>query len=82
MMPGHHSHGTPAKVRKSSPNSTKQGPMKATIPISSVFKNPNSLRHISPTLSPTSWKSRISPDHPSGQRSPGSTLYKGKYHKS
>lgn len=78
MMSGHHSHGTPAKVRKSSPNSTKQGPMKATIPISSVFKNPNSLRHISPTLSPTSWKSRISPDHPSGQRSPGSTLYKVK----
>ncbi|KAF2882605.1 hypothetical protein ILUMI_23573 [Ignelater luminosus] len=78
-MSGHHGQSTPARVRKSSPNAIKQGPMKATIPISSVLKNSNSLKNTSPTLSPTSscWKTRISPDHPSGQRSPGSTVYKG-----
>ncbi|KAB0798823.1 hypothetical protein PPYR_06703 [Photinus pyralis] len=67
------------RVRKSSPNTIKQGPMKATIPIASVLKNPSSLKCISPAISPTScWKTRISPDHPSGQRSPGSTVYKVK----
>ncbi|KAF5272172.1 hypothetical protein FQA39_LY01254 [Lamprigera yunnana] len=78
-MSGSHGQTSSARVRKLSPNTIKQGPMKATIPISSVLKNPNNLRNNSPTKSPTSsWKTRISPDHPSGQRSPGSTVYKAK----
>ncbi|XP_044732213.1 glucocorticoid-induced transcript 1 protein-like isoform X2 [Chrysoperla carnea] len=67
---------------KSSPSSLKQGPMKATIPMISLFKqqttNLRKSKSNSPTLSPTNaWKTR-SPDHSSGQRSPGSTCYKVK----
>nr|CAD7201235.1 unnamed protein product [Timema douglasi] len=73
------------KVRKSSPSSSKQGPMRATLPMSSLLRQGSNLRKSksnSPTLSPTSsWKTRISPDAPStGQRSPGSINYKGKSH--
>ncbi|XP_068082031.1 protein FAM117B isoform X2 [Anabrus simplex] len=71
------------RVRKSSPCSSKQGPMRATLPMSSLFRQGSSLRKSksnSPTLSPTSaWKTRISPEASlSGQRSPGSVNYKGK----
>ncbi|XP_018320298.1 glucocorticoid-induced transcript 1 protein isoform X2 [Agrilus planipennis] len=73
-----HTQGTPARVRKSSPSS-KQGPLKATVPMSSLLKNSNNLRRNSPNLSPTcSWKNRFSPDRSSGQRSPGSASYRGK----
>ncbi|XP_066158647.1 protein FAM117B-like isoform X4 [Euwallacea fornicatus] len=74
--------GTPCRVPKTPPNSGK-GPLKATIPISSVMKQSGNVKEaVSPTLgppiSPFSWKSRTSPDHASGQRSPGSSTYKGK----
>lgn len=70
-------HGTPSRVTKSSPSSMKQGPMRATIPMSSVIKQSTHIRKThSPTLSPTWWKARTSPD--SGLRSPGSTAYKEK----
>ncbi|XP_063232697.1 protein FAM117B-like isoform X2 [Bacillus rossius redtenbacheri] len=73
----------PQRVRKSSPSSSKQGPMRATLPMSSLLRQSSNLKKSksnSPTLSPTSsWKTRISPDTPStGQRSPGSLSYKGK----
>ncbi|GJQ71642.1 hypothetical protein Trydic_g11340 [Trypoxylus dichotomus] len=70
-------HGTPSRVTKSSPSSMKQGPMRATIPMSSVIKQSTHIRKThSPSLSPTWWKTRTSPD--SGLRSPGSTAYKEK----
>lgn len=59
----------------------KQGPMRATLPVSSVMKQGGSLKRNqgnSPTLSPTNIWRRISPDHAlSGQRSPGAVNYKG-----
>ncbi|KDR22423.1 hypothetical protein L798_01417, partial [Zootermopsis nevadensis] len=72
------------RVRKSSPSSSsKQGPMRATLPMSSLLRQGSNLRKSksnSPTLSPTSaWKTVISPDGSlSGQRSPGSLSYKAK----
>ncbi|GLH15928.1 Uncharacterized protein GBIM_20330 [Gryllus bimaculatus] len=72
------------RVRKSSPcSSSKQGPMRATLPMSSLLRQSSNLRKSksnSPTLSPTSaWKTRFSPEASlSGQRSPGSVSYKGK----
>lgn len=68
-------------VRKSSPSS-KQGPMKATLPMSSLTRQNSNLiqsQNSSPTLSPTSsWKSRTSPDPSlSGLRSPGAVNYRG-----
>ncbi|CAH0585695.1 unnamed protein product [Chrysodeixis includens] len=60
----------------------KQGPMRATLPVSSVMKQSGGLKKNaanSPTLSPTNAWRRISPDHAlSGQRSPGAVNYKGK----
>lgn len=69
-------------VRKSSPSS-KQGPMKATLPMSSLTRQNSNLiqsQNNSPTLSPTSsWKSRTSPDPSlSGLRSPGAVNYRGR----
>ncbi|KAG8227933.1 hypothetical protein J437_LFUL008745, partial [Ladona fulva] len=71
------------RVRKSSPCSSKQGPLRATLPMSSLMRQGSNLRKSksnSPTLSPTSsWKTRISPESVlSGQRSPGSLSYRGK----
>lgn len=68
------------RLPKSSPNLVKQGPLKATIPISSVMKpSSNLIFGSSSTVSPTCyWKNRASPDQNSGQRSPGSVGYKGK----
>ncbi|XP_049809834.1 protein FAM117B-like isoform X1 [Schistocerca nitens] len=72
------------RVPKSSPcSSSKQGPMRATLPMSSLLRQGSNVRKSksnSPTLSPTSaWKMRISPEASlSGQRSPGSLSYKGK----
>ncbi|KAJ8985035.1 hypothetical protein NQ317_016946 [Molorchus minor] len=82
-MSGQHNQSTPARIQKSSPNLAKQGPMKATIPMSSVLKQSSNLKSgnnsNSPAVSPTYyWKSRTSPDHSSGQRSPGSSAYKSK----
>lgn len=69
---------TPSKMPKSSPNSVKQGPMKATIPMSSVLKQGSTLRSSSATVSPTHcFKNRTSPDHSSNLRSPGSSLIRG-----
>lgn len=69
---------TPSKMPKSSPNSNKQGPMKATIPMSSVLKQGSSLRSSSATVSPTyCFKNRTSPEHSSSPRSPGSSILKG-----
>nr|XP_032517301.1 protein FAM117B-like [Danaus plexippus plexippus] len=59
----------------------KQGPMRATLPVSSVMKGGSLKKNAanSPTLSPTNLWRRISPDHAlSGQRSPGAVNYKGK----
>ncbi|XP_039753518.1 protein FAM117B-like isoform X2 [Pararge aegeria] len=59
----------------------KQGPMRATLPVSSVMKGGGLKKNAanSPTLSPTNVWRRISPDHAlSGQRSPGAVNYKGK----
>ncbi|XP_063536475.1 glucocorticoid-induced transcript 1 protein-like [Cydia strobilella] len=59
----------------------KQGPMRATLPVSSVMKGGGLKKSTgnSPTLSPTNVWRRISPDHAlSGQRSPGAVNYKGK----
>ncbi|XP_011307338.1 glucocorticoid-induced transcript 1 protein isoform X2 [Fopius arisanus] len=79
------------RMRKSSPcSTTKQGPMRATLPVSSLLRQSrqgSSLRKSnsnSPTVSPTNanaWRAaRISPDTSasSGQRSPGSLSYKAK----
>ncbi|XP_076251411.1 protein FAM117B-like isoform X2 [Rhynchophorus ferrugineus] len=75
---------TPCRVAKTPPNSCKQGPMKATIPMSGVVKptstvksarSPTMVTCISPSLS---WRNRTSPEQASGQRSPGSSSYKGK----
>ncbi|XP_012265729.1 protein FAM117B-like isoform X2 [Athalia rosae] len=72
------------RMRKSSPCSTsKQGPMRATLPMSSLLRQSSSLKKSnsnSPTVSPTNaWRARISPDQSSsGQRSPGSLSYKAK----
>lgn len=59
----------------------KQGPMRATLPVSSLMKQSGGLRKScgnSPTLSPTNNWRRASPDHSlSGQRSPGAVNYKG-----
>lgn len=58
----------------------KQGPMRATLPVSSVMKGGGLKKNAanSPTLSPTNVWRRISPDHAlSGQRSPGAVNYKG-----
>lgn len=58
----------------------KQGPMRATLPVSSVMKGGSLKKSTgnSPTLSPTNVWRRISPDHAlSGQRSPGAVNYKG-----
>ncbi|XP_029164328.1 glucocorticoid-induced transcript 1 protein-like isoform X1 [Nylanderia fulva] len=76
------------RMRKSSPCS-KQGPMRATLPVSSLMRQgrqSSSLRKSnsnSPTVSPTNaavWRARISPEtsSSSGQRSPGSLSYKAK----
>lgn len=60
----------------------KKGPMRATLPVSSVMKPTASYKNSSgnsPILSPTNLWRRISPDHAlSGQRSPGAVNYKGK----
>ncbi|KAJ8943474.1 hypothetical protein NQ318_006327 [Aromia moschata] len=79
-MSGQHSQSTPARIQKTSPNSAKQGPLKATIPMSSVLKQSSNFKSAnSPAISPTFyWKNRNSPDHSSGQRSPGSAAYKAK----
>ena len=80
--------GTSQRMRKSSPCSTsKQGPMRATLPVSSLLRHSrqgSTLRksnNNSPTVSPTNvnaWRARISPEtSSSGQRSPGSLSYKG-----
>ncbi|XP_043666682.1 protein FAM117B-like isoform X2 [Vespula pensylvanica] len=78
------------RMRKSSPCSTsKQGPMRATLPVSSLLRQGrqgSSLRKSnsnSPTVSPpnaSTWRTRISPETSasSGQRSPGSLSYKAK----
>ncbi|CAH1404421.1 unnamed protein product [Nezara viridula] len=63
--------------------SSKQGPLKATLPVSSLTRQNNSIkegRSKSPSLSPSvSCKVRISPDtNISGLRSPGAVNYKGK----
>ncbi|XP_011330741.1 glucocorticoid-induced transcript 1 protein isoform X3 [Ooceraea biroi] len=76
------------RVRKSSPCS-KQGPMRATLPVSSLLRqgrqgsNLRKSNSNSPTVSPTNaaaWRARISPEtsSSSGQRSPGSLSYKAK----
>lgn len=83
IMSGQQSNsGTPCRVPKTPPNSGKQGPMKATIPISGVVKQSSNVRMSpipGPSVSPSlSWRNRASPDHTSGQRSPGSSSYKGK----
>ncbi|XP_033230791.1 glucocorticoid-induced transcript 1 protein-like [Belonocnema kinseyi] len=81
--------GTSQRMRKSSPCSTsKQGPMRATLPVSSLLRHSrqgSTLRksnNNSPTVSPTNvnaWRARISPEtSSSGQRSPGSLSYKAK----
>lgn len=62
--------------------SSKQGPLKATLPVSSLTRQNNSIkegRSKSPSLSPSvSCKARISPDtNISGLRSPGAVNYKG-----
>ncbi|XP_039297084.1 protein FAM117B [Nilaparvata lugens] len=74
-------------IRRSSPSSSKSGPLKATLPMSSLTRQNSNLRQHSQdnspvTLSPTSpWKTRASPDHIlSGIRSPGALNYKGKCH--
>nr|XP_022903722.1 glucocorticoid-induced transcript 1 protein-like isoform X1 [Onthophagus taurus] len=68
---------TARAAAKTSLSSQKQGPLKATIPMSSVLKHPGHIRKgHSPQLSPTIWKPRTSSD--SGLRSPGSTVYKEK----
>lgn len=86
-MSGHQSGAsTPCRVAKTPPNSCKQGPLKATIPMSGVVKQSSSVRSVSgksptmgPPISPSfSWRSRTSPEQVSGQRSPGSSSYKGK----
>ncbi|XP_066599298.1 glucocorticoid-induced transcript 1 protein-like isoform X2 [Prorops nasuta] len=78
------------RMRKSSPCSTaKQGPMRATLPVSSLLRQGRQATGLrksnsnSPTVSPTnasSWRARISPEtsSSSGQRSPGSLSYKAK----
>lgn len=71
-----------SRVRKQSDCPVgKQGPMRATLPVSSVMKQSGGLKKNaanSPTLSPTNVWRRISPDHAlSGQRSPGAVNYKG-----
>ncbi|XP_017775304.1 PREDICTED: protein FAM117B-like isoform X2 [Nicrophorus vespilloides] len=70
------------RVLKSSPSGlSKQGPIKATIPMSSLVKQSSSLQK-SPTImssyctTNTTWKNTISSNH-SGQRSPGSSINKG-----
>lgn len=70
------------RVRKSSPCPAKQGPMRATLPMSSLMRQGSNIRKSksnSPTISPPSaWKTRTSPDATlSGQRSPGSLSYRG-----
>ncbi|GBP74570.1 hypothetical protein EVAR_59505_1 [Eumeta japonica] len=72
-----------SRVRKQSDCPVgKQGPMRATLPVSSVMKQSGGLKKgsgNSPNLSPTNVWRRISPDHAlSGQRSPGAVNYKGK----
>lgn len=69
---------TPSKMPKSSPNAIKQGPMKATIPMSSVLKQGSTLRSSSATVSPTyCFKSRTSPEHSPCLRSAGEQFLKG-----
>ncbi|XP_050304393.1 protein FAM117B-like isoform X2 [Anthonomus grandis grandis] len=76
--------GTSCRMAKTPPNAGKQGPLKATIPISSVIKHPNNVgNETSPvrgtSISPLfSWRNRTSPEHASGQRSPGSSCNKVK----
>ncbi|CAH0554868.1 unnamed protein product [Brassicogethes aeneus] len=79
-MSGQSNQSTPGRMQKSSPNSCKQGPLKATIPISSVLKqNSGLISDNSPNISPTcNWKARYSPDPAFGQRSPGSPCNKEK----
>lgn len=67
-------------VRKSP--SSKQLPMKATLPMSSFTRQNSNLKKSqsnSPTSSPTtSWRTRTSPDaNLSGVRSPGALNYRG-----
>lgn len=52
--------------------SGKQGPMKATLPVSSLTRQGNSIKQSSPPGQP--WKLHLSPD--TGLRSPGSLNYK------
>ncbi|XP_034946155.1 protein FAM117B-like isoform X2 [Chelonus insularis] len=78
------------RMRKSSPcSTTKQGPMRATLPVSSLLRQSrqgSNLRQSnsnSPAVSPTNtnaWRARNSPETSasSGQRSPGSLSYKAK----
>nr|CAH7750161.1 unnamed protein product [Callosobruchus chinensis] len=74
------SQGTPSKLAKGSPTSTKPRPLKATLPMSSVVKQSNNIKSSRSTaVSPTfTWKTRAFGDEPSGQRSPGSSDFKGK----
>lgn len=69
------------KVRRSSPISgSKQGPLKAILPVSSLMKKECNLKKSKSNSPTSSLKSRFSPDGSlSGQRSPGSLSYKGKY---
>ncbi|RZF45665.1 hypothetical protein LSTR_LSTR013012 [Laodelphax striatellus] len=74
-------------IRRSSPSSSKNGPLKATLPMSSLTRQNSNLKQHSQdsspiTFSPTSpWKTRASPDQIlSGIRSPGALNYKGKCH--
>lgn len=66
------------RVRKQIDCPVGKGPMRATLPVSSVMKQSGGLKKNasnSPTLSPTNVWPRISPDHSlSGQRSPGALL--------
>lgn len=69
---------TPTKMPKTSPNCLKQGPMKATIPMSSVLKQGSTLRSSSATASPTyCFKNITSPEHSISLHSPGSSVLKG-----
>uniref|UniRef100_A0A0A9YLJ7 Protein FAM117B n=1 Tax=Lygus hesperus TaxID=30085 RepID=A0A0A9YLJ7_LYGHE len=65
-------------IRKS-PCSRQQGPLKATLPVSSLTRQVSSKEVRCDSPGGSSWKSSISPDSAlSGIRSPGSVNYKGK----
>jgi len=72
-------------ARRCSPSPGKTGPMKATLPMSSLTRQNSANKKSgsnSPSISPTTtfWKNRISPDpNLSGLRSPGAINYKGQF---